>query len=224
MKKFTLLAFCLFALVAKSYSQDAEIEPLFDYGQNPHEFSVDVKNIFGGELPNALFYRKNYTRNNGSMRGFRINFQVNNYVNVPADNLWVQNQQFKRQSQLAYFISLGKEYQKLTSSRIIAYGGYDAGFGFSSIRYTTDNHLPGELNGRTFQNFVYSLTGFGGVKYHFHPRVSLSAEFGLEASYVRDVDITRVGTRRFPNIEKEHGNSYGLNLLPLRALRMSYHF
>jgi hypothetical protein len=70
----------------------------------------------------------------------------------------------------------------------------------------------------------YSITNFWGFKYHFNPRLSFSAETGFEMFYTNSIIKTGDGTS-FTENERENGpNVFGFNLLPLRKLRISYHF
>jgi hypothetical protein len=215
------LGFCLSMMCFLSQAQ--EITPEFDYQQNPHEFGLDVLSVFQGNNSMGLFYRKNYTREDGGMRGFRMIFHMNNQFSSFPEYFY--HQQFDRRESVNYYLSLGKEWQKLTHSKIIAYGGYDAGFGYASRKLRdSGSNFPSGLRMQKNHSYNYFLTGFGGVKYHVHSRISLSAEFGLVTSYHRNIEVSTYGSEFNPTVEKEASGSFGLNLLPLRAFRLSYHF
>jgi len=223
MKKTILMLLGISLIPFCTVAQDDDSNPVFDYAKTKHEFAVDMVPVFGGNYPSSIFYRKNYLNYNGKNRGFRMNLSFGNNFTDLGD-LTFDEGLYNRSSNHNYGITLGRETQKIIGSNFVAFRGIDAGFAYTSNRFKRAENIgppvPETLN---FQVFSYNITPFLGIKYHFNPRLSVFAETGMGFNYnrFRDTEVINVAARR-KNIERTE--NFGIRLIPLRALRIAYHF
>jgi len=206
-------------------AQESEKPLVYDYEATKHEIAIDIVPLLGGDLPLSFFYRKNYLSPQGKQRGFRVGLAATNQFN-PVDVV-IDNTNFTKEAILNYFISVGKEWQKPVLHNFIGYTGADFGVGLFSQRFSGvegPRPGPGETESVRVQSLNYSLTYFWGVKYHILPRLSVFAEMGIAANYL---DNRTFEKKNFFDARSERIDSFdnfSLNLLPLRALRVAYHF
>lgn len=221
MKKLLLLSLSMFfALTA--FSQTQEEKAVFDYTQTKHELAVEIPPLFGGAYPYSLFYRKNYTGQNGKNMGFRANI---NFRNEFRDNLsFFDNVAFNKSNYLDYGFEIGLERQKFLSEKFIGYGGIDVGFFYTNSRFSEMTSMfAGNDAFVNVDNYSFSLTKFWGVKYHINSRFSISAETGFQGRY--RTSVTKSAIDSFNEVERETGDSgFSFNLVPLKAFRVAYHF
>lgn len=222
MKKFGLsLMSCLFSL--QIFAQVVEKPKVYDYQETKHEISFDVVPLFGGNMPTSFFYRKNYESVNERQVGFRLGLTFMNQLDVP--NNTVLNFPFENELLMNYFISLGKEWQTPILHNFVGYSGIDVGFGFDNRRYSgLETAMPHEIQMVRFQRLTYNLTGFWGVKYHIMPRLSIFAEMGIGGSYINSSIYTKTGEFNAESQQIDSSDNFNLRLLPLRNLRVAYHF
>ncbi|MFC0264779.1 hypothetical protein [Fontibacter flavus] len=221
MKKLLLLSLAMFVAFS-AFSQTEEEKAVFDYKQTKHELAVEIPPIFGGAYPYSLFYRKNYTGQNGKAMGFRANLHFRNEF---RDNLsFFQNTAYNKSNFLNYGIEIGLERQRKLSEKFIGYGGIDGGFFYTNSRFKELTQMfEGNDAFVNVDDFSFSLTKFWGMKYHINSRFSISAETGFQGRY--STSVTRSATDRFGEVQEQKGeSSFSFNLVPLRALRVAYHF
>lgn len=206
-------------------AQEADKPLVYDYETTKHEIAIDIVPLLGGNLPLSFFYRKNYQTPNGNQRGFRLSLAATNQFN-PVD-INIDNTNFSKEAILNYFFSIGKEWQKPVLHNFIGYTGIDAGVGlFSQRLYDVEGPLPGpgDISSIRFQTLNYNLTYFWGVKYHILPRLSLFAEMGISGNYIDNRTFQKTNRFDASNERIDQFSNFSLNLLPLRALRVAYHF
>jgi len=217
MKNLMFLIILSFITFTSAYSQG------FDYQETPYEIGVDVLPIFGGDTPYSLFLRKNYQTSEGKNRAWRATISSNNFHNFsdPNDN------NVLRYNYNNIGLSIGKEFQKIVTERILVYSGLDLGFEYSSRRYIYEATVADiSITGREQNTSLFSATLFSGVKYHLSPRFSVFGEFGIEGAYLRTMNVVDWGT---PNFESRSDRNLGneqlrYRLIPLRTVRIAYHF
>lgn len=108
---------------------------------------------------------------------------------------------------------------------MIAYSGVDFGIAYGNVKNRISNPQSPSLISENLITINYNATVFFGVKYHFHQRISASAEMGLQPNFQRNIIKTEYSTvNPNPVTERLVTNSFGFRLLPLNALRISYHF
>ncbi|MCH7397212.1 porin family protein [Belliella sp. DSM 107340] len=223
--KFLLLFAMLCSSVAFAQTEDEDEKSVYDYSKTKHELAVDVRPIFGGNFNPSLFYRKNYTGSKGKNMGFRLDMSFNNRFN--EDQYSFQNFIYNKANNLDYGLRIGLEKQKFINEKFIAYGGLDLIFGFSNLRFRERTDLP-PFDNTAFANvddFRFGIGNFWGVKYHLNSRLSVSAETGFDAIYSNRVIKIAESTQNFSEVDKQDGiSSFALNLIPLKALRIAYHF
>jgi hypothetical protein len=222
MKIKILLAILLFSSsVVMAQSEDENEKRVYNYEETKHELAVSLLPILRGEVPSSLFYRKNYLSPKGRNMGFRMNMVFQNEFN--SNFLFEEAVNFRKNRELTYEITMGLERQKFINDKFIAYGGVDLGFGFANARFFDRIGQPaGESEFFNIDVMRYSAANFWGVKYHFNPRLSFSAETGFEVFYANSV--FKNGSSFTPTDRESGPETFGLNLLPLKALRISYHF
>ncbi|MCH7412566.1 hypothetical protein MM213_03640 [Belliella sp. R4-6] len=222
--KFLLLFAMTFSSVAFAQTDDEDEKRVYDYSKTKHELAVDVRPIFSGNFNPSLFYRKNYTGPKGNNMGFRLDMSFNNTFN---ENLsYFQNFTYNKVNNLDYGLRIGFEKQKFINEKFIAYGGLDLILGFSNMRFRERNDLPFENTAfANVDNFRLGLGNFWGVKYHLNSRLSVSAETGFDVIHFKRVTKTAESTDNFSEVNRQDGlSSISLNLIPLKALRIAYHF
>lgn len=214
--------FC-FVFAVTSIAQEGT-KPVFDYTQTKNEFAVDILPVFGGNQPISLFYRSNYQNSRGVPGGFRLNFALGNEFVSYSDG--ITNNQFENQTIHLYGLSIGWERQKIITDRILAFAGMDLGFAYGAEKLSNPIRPAGERDSNFLRvdTFQYRLTPFTGVKYHFNSRISVSAETGIELGFTKDIEINRRFVGGAEIEQKSTANSFGLQIVPLRALRLAYHF
>ncbi len=216
---FTILI--LYSTYSMAQSEKGKEKHVYNYEETKHELAISLLPILRGELPSALFYRNNYVIPKGRTMGFRANMVFQNEFN---SNFLVEDAfNYRRNRELTYEITMGLERQKFINDKFIAYGGVDLGFGFGNARFYDRIGQPaGEREFLNVDVMRYSAANFWGVKYHFNPRLSFSAETGFEVFYANSV--VKTGSTFTPTNRESGVDTFGLNLLPLKALRFSYHF
>jgi len=158
-------------------------------------------------------------------RGFRLSLAATNQFN-PVERT-IDNTDFTKEAILNYFISVGKEWQKPVLHNFIGYTGADFGVGLFSQRFygvEGPRPGPGETESLRFQSLNYSFTYFWGVKYHILPRLSVFAEMGIAANYLDNRTFERKNFFDATSERIDSFNNLSINLIPLRALRIAYHF
>jgi hypothetical protein len=197
----------------------------FDYQETSYEIGIDIIPIFGGGNPYSLFLRKNYQTENGKTLAWRGTIRGSN------TNMYSEHQVHQNFDRVAYHnvgFSIGKEFQQIVTERIIVYSGLDLGFDYSSRRFSNDvppSDTDGILSVKD-HTFGYLATVFSGVKYHLTPRFSVFAEFGIEGSFSRDMNVVRRGAFNFDAGRDRTLNRETTNyrIIPLRSIRLAYHF
>ncbi|WP_114748500.1 hypothetical protein [Pleomorphovibrio marinus] len=198
-----------------------ETSEFMDYESFKHELSVDVKPFLEGSAPMSLFYRRHTQKSDASPGAFRLQINVlNNFSYGPGDDEVSLNNNFTNM----YGIQVGKEWQKPLNNRMMAYTGFDVGFGYGSFKSkTTGFRLTDRVYSEKQDVYLYTGSIFFGVKHHFHQRISISAEFSIQPHFQRAVEVTQFGSRS-PTKARDITDSFGLRLIPLDAIRLSYHF
>lgn len=224
MKK-VLLSFLLAVISLPLLAQVPDKPLIYDYEATRHEIAMDIIPIFGGNIPTSFFYRKNYTGANERQVGFRLGLIVGNQSST--NDMTINNTDFTRETRLDYFLSLGKEWQTPLTNNFIGYRGVDLGVGFNSQRFHgIEGRMagPGDIVSYRFQDITYNVTGFWGVKYHLLSRLSVFAEMGIAASYIDSSTFVRQNFFDSSSERINTANNFKLNLLPVRTLRVAYHF
>jgi len=70
----------------------------------------------------------------------------------------------------------------------------------------------------------YNVTGFWGVKYHILSRLSVFAEMGIAGNYGNNRTFVKMNVFDATSERIDSSNNYSLNLLPVRAVHVAYHF
>ncbi|MCH7409892.1 hypothetical protein MM239_10840 [Belliella sp. DSM 111904] len=221
---FIIFALCLFTSFSYGQSDEdsEESSKRFNYLETKHELGVDIRPLFEGSSPSSLFYRKNYIGREGKTMGFRLGATFMNTFN--NSDIEFQGNSFENYRTSSFALSIGLERQKFISDKFIAYGGMDVSGALNQIRY---NRQSGTISGSNSTSasenaFGIGLGNFWGMKYHFNSRLSFSAETGFDLFYLSSsVKYSgNVGT-----ISSEKGPVlWDFNYIPLKALRISYHF
>ncbi|EIM73350.1 hypothetical protein A3SI_18096 [Nitritalea halalkaliphila LW7] len=106
---------------------------------------------------------------------------------------------------------------------MIGYYGIDGGLGLT--RFSASSEAAINQGFESVENDVRAISvhanGFLGLRYHFSPQFSLSAETSLRARY-RNEHIEQI-FGDFP-AEEISTNSFSLATRPLHALRFAFHF
>ncbi|MCH7400909.1 hypothetical protein ACFOUP_02610 [Belliella kenyensis] len=219
---FIVLTFCLLSTYSFGQSSDETSSKKFDYIQTKHELGVDVRPLFNGSSPSSLFYRKNYTGQGGKNMGFRLGGTFMNSFN--DSQISFQGSDYENSRIINYGLTIGLERQKFISDMFIAYGGFDLSGALSQIRYARQTGTVSGNNPRhaSVNASAIGLGNFWGMKYHFNSRLSFSAETGFDVIYsssnIRLSDnVGTISTDEGPKL-------WSFNLVPLKALRLSYHF
>jgi len=218
MKKSVLLFILALFTYSSVYSQG------FDYQETPFEIGVDVLPVFGGSTPYSLFFRKNYQTSSGKNRAWRATISTTNSRNFsdPTNNNNIDRSDF---NDIGF--SIGKEFQKTVTEKIIVYSGLDLGFHYSGRKYNIDAPTSDlAIIGRENNTSIYSATLFSGVKYHLSPRFSVFAELGIEGAYSRTINVVSWGSSNFESRRDRNltNEQIRYNIIPLRSLRVAYHF
>lgn len=222
--KILFLLIILVSTVAFAQTEEENEKRVYDYSETKHELAIDVRPIFSGDISPSLFYRKNYVGPRSRTMGFRSNmFFRNSFSN---NEITINGNTFKRFYTHTLGFSIGLERQKHINEKFIGYGGLDLSFQMESERFRERADLsPG--NDEYFNTFtrVYGINNFWGFKYHFNSRISFSAETGFDFFYLEIGDKSPGNVQgNTPVISNKEGGRFGLNLVPLKALRISYHF
>lgn len=218
MKNRILLFILAFITFSSAHSQG------FDYQEMSYEIGVDVLPVFGGNTPYSLFLRKNYQTSNGNSRAWRATISTTNSNNF-SDPSFNNNSTSSTFNNVGF--SIGKEFQKIVTDRIIVYSGVDLGFHYNRSNYTYDaSPLDLSIIGSKSNRSIYSATLFSGVKYHLSPHFSVFAEFGIEGTYSRSTNVVMWGTSNFESSRDRNliNEQIRYNIIPLRSLRIAYHF
>lgn len=218
MKKSIFLVILAFVSYASAHSQG------FDYQDTPFEIGVDVLPVFGGNNPYSLFFRKNFQTSAGKSRAWRATVSTTNSHNFsdPTNNNNIERSDFNNIG-----FSIGKEFQKTVTEKIIVYSGLDLGFHYSGRTYSFDAPAVDlVIIGRKNNTSIYSATLFSGVKYHLSPRFSVFAELGIEGAYSRSINVVSWGTSNFESRRDRNltDEQIRYNIIPLRSVRIAYHF
>jgi len=218
MKKSVILFILAFFIFISAHSQG------FDYQETPFEIGVDVLPVFGGNNPYSLFFRKNYKTTTGKSRAWRaiISATNSNSFSDPSYNNNIATATFNNIG-----LSIGKEFQKTVTEKIIVYSGIDLGFHHNRRKYTYEASTSDlGIIGSTSNTSIYSATLFSGVKYHLSPRFSVFAESGIEGAYSRSNNVVIWGTSNFESGRDRNltNEQIKYNIIPLRSIRLAYHF
>lgn len=216
------LLIVLFILAINPVFSQIDSTAYMDYATLQREIAVDIIPVFGGSNPASIFFRHNTQNEGAGPTAFRLQFNFfNNFSFGPDDNGTALNNSFFN----AYGIQMGKEWQKSIDHRMLAYSGFDLGLAFgNSGNRASGPRAPGNIYLQKQIRYIYSATLFFGVKYHLHQRISASAEMGIQPNFQRKVDVTQFGSFNAETRERKTTDALGLRLLPLNALRLSYHF
>lgn len=222
MKNGFLITLLVTGIQFSTFAQETSEDKIFDYAETKHELSLDMAPIIQGNYPSGLLYRQHYVSKNGKNVALRLGAQLNaniasteNSTSAPDPDLVDRNYQ-----NLNVFI--GKEWQKQIQSRIIGYYGADLNLGYSRSSF---NNTPGSTNQTDFTNkdnsYSIGTIGFLGMRYHFSKHFSISAETGANLSFYSSTSETNSNTNA---ASKSKLNSLGFGMIPLRAIRFSFHF
>ncbi|MFD2034802.1 hypothetical protein ACFSKL_08380 [Belliella marina] len=222
--KHLLLLTMLYSPVAFAQIGNENEKRAFDYSETKHELAVDIRPLLSGDISPSLFYRKNYVGPKGKTMGFRSNMLFRN--SFSNNEISMNGNTYKKSYTHTLGLSIGLERQKHLNEKFIGYGGFDLSFQMESERLRERIDFPegnkGYFNGYTR---VYGINNFWGFKYHFNSRISFSAETGFDFFYLEAGDKSSGDNRgNFPVISNKEGGYFGLSLVPLKALRVSYHF
>lgn len=196
----------------------------YDYQETPYEIGVDIMPIFGGNNPYSLFFRKNFQTSAGKSRAWRATISTENSHNFSDPSI---NNNIERTASTNIGFSLGKEFQKTVTEKIIVYSGLDLGFHYSGRTYSFDAPAADlVIIGRKNNTSIYSATLFSGVKYHLSSRFSVFAELGIEGAYSRSINVVSWGTSNYESRRDRDltNEQISYNIIPLRSIRVAYHF
>ncbi len=216
------LTLILFLSTLRVLFGQIETSEFMDYESFKHEFSADVRPFLEGTAPMSLFYRRHTQKGEANPSAFRLHFNVmNNFSFGPEDP---QQASLNNDFINMYGIQVGKEWQKYLNDRMMAYSGFDVGFDYGSFKSkATGFRLADRVYSEKQDVYLYTVSIFFGAKYHFHERISISAEFSIQPNFQRAVEVTEFGSVS-TRIQREITDSFGLRLMPLDAIRLSYHF
>ncbi|PRY86992.1 hypothetical protein [Mongoliibacter ruber] len=216
MKDLLLIALFLGAISSQAFAQE---KPIFDYEETKHELSLDVDPIINGNYPSTLLYRRHYkTKNdkNVALR-FGLNFS-SDFRTVETDFTPINSTDFQNHF---YAFTIGKEWQKNLTTRMMGYYGIDLGFAYSGSSSKPNADDPAFITTQKNDSFNYSGIGFLGMKHHFSRHFSVSAETGVSARFNHSIYTEKRG---ISVEEKNETQSIGLSFIPLRAIRFAFHF
>lgn len=220
MKKTLGIAFLITAISFSSFSQEKPSDPVFDYSETKHELSLDIAPIINGNYPGSLLYRRHYktkSDKNVALR-FGLSLSSSDFRTVESDFTPINSTDFQNHF---YAFTIGKEWQKNFTTKIMGYYGIDLGFAYSGSSSKPNADDPTIITTQKNDSFNYAGIGFLGMKYHFSRHLSISAETGASARFNHTIYTEKRG---ISTAEKNKSQSFGLSFIPLSAIRFAFHF
>lgn len=220
MKNGFLITLLVTGIYFNTFAQVAPENKVFDYAETKYELSLDIApSIINGNYPSSLLFRKHYKTKkdkNAALR-FGLNFS-NGFRTEESDFTPINSTNFQSHF---YAFTLGKEWQKIFTSKIIGYYGADLGFGYSSSRIIPRADDPALITTEKNEYFNYSAMGFMGMKYHFSRHFSVSAESGVSSRFNHSIFTEKRGISPEQNSVRQN---FALDFVPLNAIRFAFHF
>jgi hypothetical protein len=209
----TLLTALLSSLLYPAFAQDSDPEENYkrDVGFNTAFILQGVFN--SNSTPFSLMYKK-YTSEN---RALRFGASINLNLNRSNDSTSNSNQI----SSAALSLSLGKEFQKLITTKWVWYYGGDLIPSFSNYQSLSYQ------NGKKYYENKYTSYGinarpFVGIRFAINPRLYLSAEADLSLGYTK----SKISQKFFSpeNIVDSENDNYSFRASPASGIFIFYRF
>ncbi|WP_373494299.1 hypothetical protein [Aquiflexum sp.] len=203
-------------------AQETSEGKIFDYSETKHELSLDFAPIIQGNYPSSLLYRQHYVSKNGKNVAFRVGAHLGANIASTENSTSTFDPDLVDRNNQNLNVFLGKEWQKQIQSRIIGYYGADLNLGYSRSSF---NVTAGSTNQTDFtikeNSYSIGTIGFLGIRYHFSKHFSASVETGADLGFYSYTTESNANTN---TASKSKSKSLGFGMIPLRAIRFSFHF
>jgi hypothetical protein len=239
-----ILCLCATHLSAQK-TEEPPTKPGIKYNQHKYEIGIDVKSVFSLQgIGSGLIFKKRIGEKKyiSVYEKKALRLQFGGSANVPVSakvesdiaGTEVREENLKN-SEGFVFAGIGTEWQKQRDRIQFFYGGdFSVTLATSSIDSYSGVYYLGQgayenVWNRRRQYISSGVTGFGGIRFFFSPRFSLSVESGIyfgysfvKSSYTHDFYDLNLIHQEIQHEENVNGFDWSTQFV--RALYFSYYF
>lgn len=202
-----------------------------------NEIGFNVGNLLlgGGESSTTLIYKRRYESGKlirvrrTQARRFILSLDIDKPLKDEVPDGWFNN--YLQENKISAYAAVGKELQHNLGRFQLIYG-LDLYAKYRKNVYLNRNYYVDPTSEtiytRDFSQYYYEIgggvTGFAGVRYFVHPRVSLAIETGLAVGYAHKETIQRL---QEPGIDIDYSTkTHNIQTLAMakRFFTLNFHF